>query len=167
VVLSWFADRPQTAGEAVCLGIAARIGRLLLAGDPRRAHADSGGRRALHRGRARAVALAAEGEGRDGVLNFRTNVEDEVPAGPVHPIRVTHNPETGEPSPYILVREGLEALIARPVYYELVSLGREEMVNGTMMFGVWSGGRFFALGALDEGSAGRSDGGAGRPRWRR
>jgi hypothetical protein len=114
-----------------------------------------------------AVALAAEGEGRDGVLNFLTNVEDEVPAGPVHPIRVTHNPETGEPSPYILVREGLEALIARPVYYELVSLGREEMVNGTMMFGVWSGGRFFALGALDEGSAGRSDGGAGRPRWRR
>jgi len=101
-----------------------------------------------------AVAVALTGAGRDAVLTFRTNVDDEVRAGSEHGIRVAYNPETGEPAPYIVVREGLEALIARPVYYDLVALGREEMVNGRTMFGVWSGGEFFALGSLDSEPAG-------------
>jgi hypothetical protein len=52
----------------------------------------------------------------------------------------------GEPAPYILVRDDLEARIARPVFYELVDLGREERVEDTTQFGVWSRGMFFRLG---------------------
>jgi hypothetical protein len=89
-----------------------------------------------------AVALDVEGEGRAARLNFVTNVEETVTAGPNHPIRVALDPETQEPAPYVMVRDGLEALIARPVYYELVSLGGEHEGQ----FGVWSDGIFFSLG---------------------
>jgi len=69
-----------------------------------------------------AVELTAEGEGREQQLIFRTNLDDIVTAGPDHPLR-TETAVDGEPSPYILVRDGLEALLARPVFYQLVDLG--------------------------------------------
>ncbi|MFN3523479.1 MAG: DUF1285 domain-containing protein [Phenylobacterium sp.] len=61
----------------------------------------------------------------DGALRFTTNVGDEVEAGPDNPIRVEIDPQTGEPRPYVHVRRGLEALIARPVFYELVDMAQE------------------------------------------
>ncbi len=56
--------------------------------------------------------------------------------------------DTGEPAPYILVRERLEALITRSVFYELVALGVEERRDGAHLYGVWSEGCFFPLGRL-------------------
>jgi hypothetical protein len=93
-----------------------------------------------------AVEVTAEGEGASQILSFRTNVDDVVAAGPEHPIRVVFDAGTGEPSPYVHVRDGLEALIARPVYYELVGLGRLAEVEGCQVLGVDSGGAFFVLG---------------------
>jgi hypothetical protein len=94
-----------------------------------------------------AVEMSVEGEGRNRLLTFRTNVDENVNAGPDHPIRVVTNPVSGEPSPYIYVRDGLEALIVRAVFYDLVELGVEEsQPDGSRIFGVWSGGTFFALG---------------------
>ncbi len=66
-----------------------------------------------------------------------------------HPLRVVDNPATAEPNPYVLVRDGLEARLNRPVFYELVDLGQEERVGDATLFGVWSKGRFFPLGRLD------------------
>jgi hypothetical protein len=97
-----------------------------------------------------AVEITAEGRDRDQVLRFRTNLDDEVEAGPEHPLRVDHDPESGAPSPYVHVRDRLEALILRPVYYHLVELGVEERVGGQPAFGVWSNGLFFALGTVQE-----------------
>lgn len=97
-----------------------------------------------------AVHVAATGEGAAQQLVFRTNVDDEVTAGPDHPIRVDFDDATGEPAPYIEVRLGLEALIARAVYYELVGLGETERRDGADVLGVWSGGEFFTLGTLDD-----------------
>ena len=74
-------------------------------------------------------------------LEFVTNVEDRVIAGPDHPIRVVCDPVTGEPSPYILIRRNLEALIDRKSFYRLVDLGE---VEGAW-FGVWSQGVFFPI----------------------
>ncbi len=102
-----------------------------------------------------AVELRREDSGRNQVLLFRTNVEQWVEAGADHPIRVTQAPETGEPRPYILVRDGLEALIARSVFYELVDLAQPNETDGTddktgnrqgEVVGVWSRGSFFPLG---------------------
>ncbi|HXO90184.1 MAG TPA: DUF1285 domain-containing protein [Stellaceae bacterium] len=92
-----------------------------------------------------AVALTAKGQGREQRLIFRTNLDDIVTAGADHPLRVETTTK-GEPAPYILVRGDLEARIARPVFYELVDLGREERVENTTQFGVWSRGMFFVLG---------------------
>jgi hypothetical protein len=79
---------------------------------------------------------------------FRTNVDDRVTADKNHPIRVEIDPGTGEPSPYVLVREGLEALIARPVYYQLVEAGEVETCGGADILVLESCGEKFALGTL-------------------
>ncbi|WP_114966726.1 DUF1285 domain-containing protein [Alkalilacustris brevis] len=97
-----------------------------------------------------AVDFTAEGQGRDQRLTFTTQVGDSVTAGPDHPIRVTRDPESGEPSPYVMVRAGLEALIDRKSFYRLVDLGADEMHEGARWFGLWSGGRFFPLIPSDE-----------------
>ena len=100
-----------------------------------------------------AVALTVEGADEKQRLTFRTNLDDEVTADAGHPIRLSINSETGEPTPYVLVRDNLEALISRAVYYDLVDLGvgREGADDGIL--GVWSGGSFFELGRLDDDEA--------------
>jgi len=92
-----------------------------------------------------AVAMTVEGSGRDQQLIFRTNLDDIVTAGPDNPLRV-ETAASGAPAPYILVRDDLEARLARPVFYDLVDLGTEEQIEETCQFGVWSKGRFFRLG---------------------
>lgn len=77
-----------------------------------------------------------------GVLRFATNVGDMVEAGPEHPIRVSAGP--GQPlRPYVRVRGGLEALIARPVFYELAATASPRPGDGAMS--VCSHGAWFAL----------------------
>ncbi|MEM8791964.1 MAG: DUF1285 domain-containing protein [Pseudomonadota bacterium] len=78
-------------------------------------------------------------------LIFETNVGDEAAAGPENPIRVERDAETGEPSPYVHVRRGLEALIDRKSFYRLVEIGENHEVEGERWFGVTSGGRFFPI----------------------
>jgi hypothetical protein len=92
-----------------------------------------------------AVAVDKQGAGRDQHLIFRTNLDEIVTAGPEHPVRVETTP-AGTPAPYILVRPGLEARLARPVFYELADLGEEAIVAGETQFGVWSDSVFFRLG---------------------
>ncbi|WP_225889828.1 DUF1285 domain-containing protein [Indioceanicola profundi] len=95
-----------------------------------------------------AVEVTADGEGQDQRLTFRTNLDHEVTAGPDHPIRVETDPGTGEPSPYVLVRDNLEARINRATFYHLVERGEEQAGPEGTEFGVWSGGCFFPLGRL-------------------
>ncbi|MEP9316375.1 DUF1285 domain-containing protein [Pseudomonas sp. LABIM340] len=92
-----------------------------------------------------AVTLAVEGEGEQQVLRFTTNVEDEVVADAAHPIRVELDPQTQEPSPYVLVRVNLEALIHRNVFYQLVELAVAREIDGVDWLGVWSSGEFFPI----------------------
>ena len=88
-----------------------------------------------------AVELQRTGEGRDQVLAFRTNVDQWVQAGVDHPIRVRTAAGRPEPRPYVLIRDRLEALIVRSVFYELAEIASDHE-GGT---GVWSCGRFFPL----------------------
>ncbi len=96
-----------------------------------------------------AVELDVVGAGQTQVLSFRTNMDENVTADGAHPLRVVTHPVSAAPSPYILVRDGLEAKLTRPVFYQLVDLGREERVGGAVRFGVWSKNEFFPLGELD------------------
>ncbi|MBS9721083.1 DUF1285 domain-containing protein [Tianweitania sp. BSSL-BM11] len=92
-----------------------------------------------------AVEVNASGAGNDRVLTFRTNVGDVVEAGPEHPLRFVDEPETGGLKPYLLVRGRLEALVARPVMYELAELGEEIDVDGVPMFALRSKGEIFPV----------------------
>lgn len=91
-----------------------------------------------------AVRVDQEGDG----LRFLTNVGDEVTAGPDNPIRVEVDADTGEPRPYVHVRRGLEARIARPVFYELVELATEHETPEGPVLAVESGGAVFPVGPV-------------------
>ena len=97
-----------------------------------------------------AVEMTVGGAAQRRFLTFRTNVDEMVVAGTDHPLRFRIDPETGEPAPYILVRDGLEALMVRAVYYQLVELGVEQTVGGERNFGVWSDGVFFPMAKIEE-----------------
>src|SRR5260370_26532251 len=91
-----------------------------------------------------AVAVDREGNGRDQLLIFRTNLDEIVTAGPDHLLRV-ETAEDGAPAPYIVVRPGLEARLARPVFYELVELAGGGWVGGGRPVGGWSSGVVFSV----------------------
>ncbi len=88
-----------------------------------------------------AVDFEAKGTGTDQVLTFQTQVDDVAVASDALPLRVKRDEETGEPSPYVLIRANLEALIDRKSFYRLVDLG----VHHDGWFGLWSSGTFFRI----------------------
>ena len=92
-----------------------------------------------------AVDFQVANPGPDQAITFETNVGDTAAAGPANPIRVVRDPETGEPSPYVLVRANLEALIDRKSFYRLVEIGTREPHDGALWFGLRSGGAFFPV----------------------
>jgi hypothetical protein len=84
-----------------------------------------------------AVEARSEGTSKERRIAFRLNTDEPVVAGAAHELHLV------EGRPYLSVREGLEAAIARPVYYELAEWALEE---GADPPGLWSDGVFFALG---------------------
>lgn len=97
-----------------------------------------------------AVEAFLAGEGEAQMLSVRTNVDEMVTIDADHPLHVRVDPKTGEALPYVTVREGIEARLSRPVYYELVEWGVERRLGGRNQLGVWSCGTFFVLGNLDD-----------------
>ena len=92
-----------------------------------------------------AVDFEVSDAGPAQTITFETNVGEFAVAGPDNPIRVERDAETGEPSPYVHIRSGLEALIDRKSYYRLVEIGEDEEVDGVSWFGLRSGGVFFPV----------------------
>lgn len=92
-----------------------------------------------------AVEMNASGKGDDQQLTFRTNVGDLVQCGPAHPLRFDIVGDTDQLKPYVLVRGRLEALLSRPVMYELISHGEDIEIDGRKMFGLRSGGAVFPI----------------------
>jgi hypothetical protein len=89
-----------------------------------------------------AVEMQVEGSDQNQRLIFRTNVDDEVTAGGDHPLRFRPERDGGF-TPFVLVRDGLEARLDRPVYYDLVEAAVTKRRGGKDELGVWSGGTFF------------------------
>jgi hypothetical protein len=88
-----------------------------------------------------AVAMTSEGEGSQRTLVFQLNTGDYVIAGKDNPLRMVAS--EGDSVPYLHVRAGLEARVARPVYYQLAELAIAEDGDPP---GLWSQGVRFALG---------------------
>jgi uncharacterized protein len=82
-------------------------------------------------------------------LRFRTNVDDWVDCDAAHALRF-EQADDGGLTPYLHVRADLWAKVTRPLYYDLVDMGEERMVDGRPMFGIESGGAFFAMADAKE-----------------
>src|SRR6476646_4750094 len=96
-----------------------------------------------------AVELKIEQGDQGCVLNFRTNVDDWVACGPEHRLRFEPEPDTGGLKPYLHVRRDLWAKVTRALFYDLVNLGEERELASEKMFGIVSGGEFFAMAPAD------------------
>ena len=97
-----------------------------------------------------AVELRVEATEAGRILHFRTNVDDWVACGPDHALRFEPEPHSGGLKPYLHVRRDLWAKVTRALFYDLVELGEERVIDGIRMFGVASGGAFFAMAPADQ-----------------
>lgn len=85
-----------------------------------------------------AVEAKLSGEGEQGRIAFRLNTDELAVADADHPIRIEGTADV--PRPYLRLRGGMNALIARTVFYELA----ERLVAGPDgRRGLWSDGAFF------------------------
>ena len=83
------------------------------------------------------------------LLRFRTNVDDWVDCDAAHRLRFEQASDGGL-TPYLHVRADLWAKVTRALYYDLVDMGAERMVDGREMFGVESAGEFFAMADAEQ-----------------
>ncbi len=96
-----------------------------------------------------AVEMLKEIHGGDRLLRFRTNVDDWVACDAAHRLRFEAAADGGL-TPYLHVRSDLWAKVTRALYYDLVDMGEERVVDGRAMFGVASGGEFFAMADAEQ-----------------
>jgi hypothetical protein len=88
-------------------------------------------------------------EDSQSAIVFTTNLGDKIVLDNQHPIRVEIDPQTQEPRPYIYFRNGLEALISRSAFYDLICLADEEQCDDIFCFTVSSLGESFELGCVN------------------
>lgn len=93
--------------------------------------------------------LTVSGEGEAQILAMRTNVDDYVILNSDNPLFMDESGPAVGPSPYVHIRSGLNALVSRPVYYQLVDMAVPHPSKASTL-GVYSKGHFFALGSLDD-----------------
>jgi hypothetical protein len=96
------------------------------------------------------VHMQVQGEGESQMLTFVTKTGDEVTVDDGHPMRFEEEHGTEGLKPYVLVRGRLEALVNRPIFYDLVNLGVKQRHEDEDWFGVWSAGRFWPMARADE-----------------
>lgn len=92
-----------------------------------------------------AVEVTSNGNDKDRQLAFRLNTDDVVLCGAGHPLMVRGSGDA--PRPYLALWRGLEARVARSVYYDLVELALSEAgdADPPEALGLWSGGAWFSL----------------------
>jgi uncharacterized protein len=96
-----------------------------------------------------AVEMQKDSDDRGTLLRFRTNVDDWVDCDAAHRLRFEPAAEGGL-TPYLHVRADLWAKVTRALYYDLVDMGEERMVDGQEMFGIESAGEFFPMADAEE-----------------
>lgn len=96
------------------------------------------------------VHMETAGKGEEQVIKFTTKTADEVVIDDEHPIRFEEEKGTEGLKPYVLLRGRLEALVNRPIFYDLVNLGVKKQHQGEEWFGVWSSGRFWPMARASE-----------------
>lgn len=106
-----------------------------------------------------AIELNRQGQGVNQNLYFRTNMDEVVLADRDHPIVIEIDNETEEPSPYVEVRDGLNAKMTRPVFYQIAELlvSTDSSEADRVDYSVYSGGALFMVDC-SQGQRGRRPG---------
>ncbi len=68
---------------------------------------------------------------------------------PPNPLKFSPG-DSGGLKPYVLVRGDLWALVTRALFYDLVAWGEPRTIDGEELFGVFSGGGFFAMAPMSD-----------------
>jgi hypothetical protein len=101
-----------------------------------------------------AVEMQKQSDDHGRLLRFRTYVDDWVVCDSDHRLRFEPAADGGL-APYLHVRSGLWAKVTRALYYDLVDMGEEQVVDGREMFGVTSSGEFFPMADAEQVRAAR------------
>ena len=96
-----------------------------------------------------AVEMLNDNDAGTRLLRFRTNVDDWVDCDSAHRLRFEASRDGGL-TPYLHVRADLWAKVTRAIYYDLVDMGEERMVDGRPMFGLESAGEFFPMADAEQ-----------------
>lgn len=88
----------------------------------------------------RATQMTMSGTGETRRIGVTLDSGDALIIGADHPLTILDTPDG--PSPRVAVRFGLEAELARPLYYELAEIA---LAEDHVPPGIWSDGQFFAL----------------------
>ena len=80
---------------------------------------------------------------------FKTNLNEEILLSRENPltIKIAKN---SEPSPYVLLRKNLNALLSRSVFYELVDFAEEKIINNKKFLVIESMGETFKIHEVDK-----------------
>ena len=81
---------------------------------------------------------------------FTTNTGERIIVDQEHPVRVDIDADTNQPRPYVHFREGLDALISRSAFYDLLNLADEIERDGNAYLSISSMGKEFELGSTNE-----------------
>ncbi len=90
-----------------------------------------------------------EEQGRQFIV-FTTNIGEPILLDKDHALRIEIDASSGEPRPYVHLRAGIEALISRSAFYDLINMAVETSRDGNRYLSVTSGGDQFELGRTDE-----------------
>ncbi len=89
-------------------------------------------------------------EGGRAAIVLTTNTGERIPLDADHPLRIETDPHSGEPRPYLRLRDGLDALIGRGAFYDLIQLADENERDGRRVLEIKSLGTSFEIGSLDD-----------------
>ena len=89
--------------------------------------------------------LQQSGQGWTRQVMLVDNLERDFLLGPDHPLILRPGAQPGEARPYLQLGGSVEALISRPVFYELAELAEPTETGGSQKAGLTSAGQFFEL----------------------
>jgi hypothetical protein len=81
---------------------------------------------------------------------FTTNIGEHIIVDHAHGLRIDIDVNTQQPRPYLHLHDGLEALISRSAFYDLLNLAYEIERNGVACLAITSMGQEFELGEIDD-----------------
>lgn len=93
------------------------------------------------------VLMQSSGAGESQTIRLTTNTDETITLDREHALSITEDAATGEPHPVVHVRSGLDGLLGRNVFYQLVELAVSREIDENTVLGVWSAGTFFPLGS--------------------